>query len=145
MSQYIMDNIKKLNDIIARTERVYHTAAAKLGLSGSVMHILYSVSINGGSCPLAFIINETGISKQTINSALRNMERDGLVYLESHTGRQKAVCLTQEGTLLAQKTAMVLLSAEKEILTGWDKEDFENYIALSQRYLDDISAKVKDL
>lgn len=44
------------------------------------------------------------MTKQTVNSALRRMEGDGLIYLES-AGRGKDVCLTPEGEALVQRTA----------------------------------------
>ena len=66
---------------------LYHEAAVKMGLSDSVQNILYVLCDQGSRCSQSEIGRLTGISRQTINSAIRKLERDGIVYLEQGQGR----------------------------------------------------------
>ena len=61
---------------------LYHEAAVKMGISDSVQNILYVLCEKGGQCLQSKISKLTGISRQTINSAIRKLEKEEIVYLE---------------------------------------------------------------
>ena len=69
---------------------LYHEAAVKMGISDSVMNILYVICEKGDRCLQSEISRLTGISRQTINSAIRKLEKDGIVYLKQGQGRNTA-------------------------------------------------------
>lgn len=86
----------------------------------------------------------SGASKQTINSALRKLEADGIVYLEAVGGRKKKVCLTKKGRQLVQNTVLHLIEIENEIFGGWTDEEKNTYIGLTQRFLSAFKEKSKE-
>ena len=94
---------------------------------------------------LTDIINMTGIPKQTVNSALRKMEGDGYLQLETTQTRRKKVVLTEAGKFLAQKTADQMIRMENEIYASWTEEERQLHLALTQRYLDQLKEKAKEL
>ncbi|MDE6738721.1 MAG: MarR family transcriptional regulator, partial [Lachnospiraceae bacterium] len=97
--------LRRYNYLINEIDAAYHEIASTFGLSGSSMVILYTICDNEGSCLLRDICRNSGISKQTINSALRKLESEGIIYLESAGMKNKKVCLTAHGTLLTAHTA----------------------------------------
>lgn len=129
--------LRRLNHLISETNAAYHEVSVRLGLSDSIMQILYTICAYGDSrrCPLHAIRTQTGISKQTINSALRKLEGEGLVYLEQSGGRHKDVCLTPEGAALAERTVSKIIAAENAVFTSWKPEDVESYLTLTEKYL----------
>ena len=88
MAELMTSELKRLNYLTSEIDAAYHEAARKLGLSDSTMMVLYAACNNGGSCLLSDICKISGTSKQTINSALRKLEADGLIYLEAWTAPQ---------------------------------------------------------
>ena len=76
---------------------LYHEAAVKMGVSDSTMNILYVLCEKGDACLQSEISKLTGISRQTINSAIRKLEKDGIIYLKQGEGRNTIVCLTEKG------------------------------------------------
>ena len=54
---------------------LYHEAAVKTGISDSVQNILYVLCERDGQCLQSEISKLTGISRQTINSAIRKLEK----------------------------------------------------------------------
>ena len=136
---------KRVNHLIGEIDAVYHEIAWKLGLSDSVFEILYTICNYGDSCMLKDIGRNCGLSKQTINSALRKLEKEGIVYLEAVDSRHKKVCLTEEGRSLTRRTAESVIEAENQILASWPQEDVETYIALIRRYLLALQEKAKNL
>lgn len=145
MSDVVSKSLKRLNNIISETDALYHEASFRLGISDSACMILYSICLSGRSCPLSRIVKSTGLNKQTVNSALRKLEKDGMVYLEAADGRSKIVCLTDDGVLLASRTAGKIIEIENEILSSWPEEDIRRYFELSERFLEDLGRKMAEL
>lgn len=88
---------------------LYHEAAVKMGISDSVQNILYVLCEKDGRCLQSEISKLTGISRQTINSAIRNLEKDGIVFLESGKGRNTILCLTEKGEKLRRRKYILYL------------------------------------
>lgn len=138
-------NMKRCNLLTGEIEAAYHEAALKFGFADSTQFILYTICYLGDHCPLSDIVKMTGISKQTINSALRNMESQGLVELVFATPKTKNICLTDKGKELAEGTVIRLMKAEDEIFAGWSDEDVQKYLELTERFLKDFKEKVNHL
>ena len=145
MEGFTTAEMKRFNYLMAETNAAYHEAAWKLGLSDSVMQILYAVCNSGDNCLLADICRLSGISKQTINSALRKMEADGIVYLEKADGKAKRVYLTDRGKTLAENTAVKLIDIENGILASWTREELEQFLELNRKYLVNFKEKIREL
>lgn len=96
-------NIRKYNYMMSEINAIYHGAAVRAGISDSIQSILYAICENGDRCLQSDIYKQTGISRQTINTAIRRLERDKIVYLEQGKGRSKIVCLTDDGKAFADK------------------------------------------
>ena len=145
MKAYSSKDMKRFNHLLGEIEAVYHEMALKFGQSDSVMNILYTICDYGESCPLKEICRRSGISKQTINSGLRKLETEGIVYLEQAGARGKNVCFTEKGKALARDTAIRVIEAENGILASWPKEDVEKYLELTERFLIAIKEKAKEI
>ena len=138
--------LRRCNHLLGETAAVYREVSARLGLSHSVMQILYTVLEGGGvRRPLQEVCVQTGISKQTINSALRKLEAEGCVRLEPAGGRNKDVCLTPEGEALAGRTVARIMAMENAVFASWPEEDVEAYLALLERYLAGFQAQAEGL
>lgn len=137
--------LRRFNQLFAEIEAVYHEMAWKLGLSDSAERILYAICNLGVPCLLSDIVSFSGISKQTINSALRKLKQEGVLRLETIGGRKKQVFLTEEGERLVRQTAMQIIAIENEIYSGWTEEELSLYLALTQKYLSELKEKTKDL
>lgn len=147
MKNSVSKALKRFNYLSAEIGAAYHEMSLKLGLSDSAMQILYAVCDcgDGGVCPLQTICRQTGISKQTINSALRKMETEGVLYLKPTGKKEKTVCLTDKGQHLAQNTAMRMIEAENEIWASWQTEDIEAYLTLTEKFLRAFQQKTTEL
>lgn len=145
MSAYISKEMKRCNYLLGEIDAVYHEMALKLGLSDSAMRILYTICNYGDSCPLQDICRLLGISKQTINSAIRKLEAEGIVYLEPAGAKSKTVCFTEEGKRLAEHTVMQILEAEDAVFASWPREDVNKYLELMENFLVGIKEKSNNM
>lgn len=145
MGNYTTEGMKRLNHLVSETDAVYHEAALRMGMSDSTMQILYILCDRGGDCPLGEICSLSGISKQTINSALRKLEEEGIVYLEGMGGKRKRVCLTDKGRSRTERTVVRLIEIENGILDSWPKAELEQYLGSMERYLTTLKCKMKEI
>ena len=143
MEYHLSRIMKRYNHLLGEINAVYHEMSLRLGLSDSAMIILYTICDVGNSCPLQDICRRSGLTKQTINSAIRKLEGEGMIYLEPSGPRSKDVCLTQAGRQLAGRTSDPLMEVEDEIFSAWGAEEVERYLRLTQRYLEDFRQKSK--
>ena len=95
-----------------------------MGISDSVQNILYVICSKGNQCLQSEISKLTGISRQTIHSALHKLEKDGIVRIEAGQGRNTIVRLTEAGKAFAQEKVYPLF------------EERQNYLKLTQKYRD---------
>ena len=145
MNNCLSNEMKRYNHLVGEINAVYHEISLNLGLSDSAMVILYSICDNGDSCLLQEISRRSGVSKQTINSAIRKLEEEGIVYLKSAGAKNKNVCLTDEGKQLAKHTAIRLIEIENDIFASWEKKDVEKYLELTERFLTSLKEKNESL
>lgn len=145
MNSFTSKDLKHFNHLITEMDAAYHEISLKLGLSDSAMSILYTICNYGESCLLQDICRQSGLSKQTINSALRKLETGNILYLEMAGAKSKRVTLTDAGKALAQKTALQVINTENEIFASWSREDVEKYLELTEDYLTALKEKAKQL
>lgn len=145
MTEYIAEEMKRFNYLTSEIDAAYHEAALKLGLSDSALLILYTICNYGDACLLHDITRLSGISKQTVNSALRKLESEGIVYLEAFCGRKKKVCLTEKGKLFAKGTVCRVIEIENAIFGSWTETERKLYIELTQKYLLSFKDRIKEL
>lgn len=144
MSIHSSASLKRLNHLQCETGVTYHEMSAVFGQSDSTMQILYTICDAGGeSCLLRDICRLTGLHKQTINSALRKLEEEEILFLESVGRKNKRVCLTEKGKELAAQTAGKVIEAENRIFAEWGPEVAEQYLALNERYLECLRKELK--
>ena len=65
--------------------------------------------------------------------------------MEMSGGKNKTVHLTEDGKILAGKTAGRVLAAEDEILASWPQEDVQKYLELTEAYMLALKEKAKHI
>lgn len=134
MKKKALEKLHRINYLGAEMDALYHQASLRLGVSDSVMRALYTVYDNGGTCLLSDIYKQSGISKQTVNSAIRRLESEEILYLEQENGRGKRVYLTEKGKDYVEKNVARLYAAECEIFASWTEEEIDSYICFMEKY-----------
>lgn len=141
MNEKSLNKLRQYNNLVSEINASYHDLSFKLSMSDSAMQVLYSICIYGDSCPLNNICKDSGLSKQTVNSAVRKLESNGFVRMEPINAKTKQVCLTDDGRRLAEKTALIIIGIENDIFSEWQEEEVEKYLMLTKRYLNDFRKK----
>lgn len=144
MESSLCSQMKRFNYLTQEIDKIYHDASFKLGISDSIMQILYTLLSYDRSCTIGDIVT-MGVSKQTVNSSLRKLEKEGYILLEKIDGRKKRVLLTDSGRELAERTALKIIKIENEIFEQWSQEDADNYMRLTVLYCKMLKEKTDAL
>lgn len=145
MEKNYYDRVHRADNLTNELNALYHKVSVKLGVSDSTMLVLYTAYKYGGKCLLRDVYYESGTCKQTINSAVRKLEREGILYLERLNGKTKRVCLTERGTAYAKKTAARMLELENSAFDGWEESEIEQYLSLTGKYVAAFAEQVAKL
>lgn len=140
-----MDEIRRINYLSSEMQMLYHQASLKLGLSDSVSLVLYTIYDRGDGCLLSDVYKDAGISKQTVNSAMRRLEKEKVLSLAPDKGRTKRIWLTQAGRELIQRTVARLASAESHAFDDWSEEEIETHIIHLEKYLESLRMQIKQM
>lgn len=145
MKNTLTEELRRFNYLVGGIDQLYHEAALKLGLSDSAFAVLYTIRGEGKPCPISLICRLAGMSKQTVNSALRKLESDGVIRLKAVDGKQKSAALTDKGIKLTDATAAKVIAAENRIFESWTEQERTEYIRLTQRYLNEFRGEISKL
>lgn len=145
MSPNRSEVIHRINYLTSEMEALYHQSSLKLGITDSVSIVLYTIYDTGENCLLSDIYKKSGISKQTVNSAIRGLEADDILFLEQYTGRAKKIVLTEKGRDYVSKTVAKLYQAEVQAFESWTTEEINTYIHLMAKYVDCFHRQINAL
>ena len=118
--------------------QLYRDVAASFGISESAFNILYAIYLAGEKgIAQRDICVQMCIGKQTVNSSIHKLEREGVVVLKSGPGRRGLLAhLTPVGLELAECTIVPMIEAELAALREFDDRELELSLLLGRRYTD---------
>lgn len=80
------------------------------------------------------------MSKQTVNSSMRNLERQGYLYLEQ-SGRDKHIRLTDKGKQFVEEKIRPVVDMENGAFLEMEPEERAEFIRLSENMWTDSRRK----
>lgn len=84
--------------------------------------------------------------KQTVNSALKNLEAEGYIErLRTDDRRSKPIRLTERGAELAERTVDKVIAAERKSLLDLTEAEQDAFIGLFRQYTDALERHMRDL
>lgn len=124
-----------------RTEKewssIYRKYAAKKGVPESRFQIMYSVYVSVGGITQTDICDGWSAPLQTINSCLKQMEKEGVIalYVDSDNRRKKRVRLTPEGEKIAAELVEPIMQAENASFSALTPAEQAQLLELTKRQL----------
>lgn len=139
---YGVENFSKLYKAFAE---LHHEVALELNVSDSVLTILYTLARIGTGCRQRDISEWSSMSKQTINSSIRKLEKEEILYLGESRGRDKSVELTEKGRRYLRKNILPILKMEERAFALLKEEEQKTLITLAEKYLENLRHEVNGL
>lgn len=127
--------------------QLYRDVATSFGISESAFSILYAIFLAGeNGISQRDICVQMCIGKQTVNSSIHKLEREGVVELKSGSGRRGLLAhLTPVGLEFAERTVAPMVEAELAALREFDDRELELSLLLGRRYTDALRSHFADI
>ena len=118
-----------LNEAWKENANIYRQMAKQMNLTDMAMWALYTLRVEPGEMTQSRMSEFLHEPKQTINSALKKMEADGLITLQSGSNRRtKTIHLTAAG-----ETADRVAETEQQALAQFSEEEADQLFSLLRR------------
>lgn len=134
--------LKAFNKLSKETDIMYHTYAKKCGLSDMAFWILYSMAENETPFTQRDFCREWFFAPQTVNSALKDLEKKDIIFLEPVNKKNKLIKLTENGKEFIGKTILPLMQAECDCFNVFSEEEKKIIFPAIQRYVSALKAKI---
>lgn len=150
MENNLEHQILKFNLLYKRYDYIYRSSARKFDMCELEFMILYALrSFNPvkSKCTQKDLSDILMHPKQSINSALKSLLQKGLVELKSSSDNQrvKYIYLTVKGTERAERTADILIDAEKKAFGSMTEDEREMLLSLFGKLTDLIDEKLSEI
>lgn len=147
MKDRIEEQMAMQNRLYKEQDDLYHSFALAFGLSDSAFWVLYALCESDQTYTQNELCAVWFYSKQTVNSAINLLVKDGYVVLKPIEGtrNRKAVLLTEAGKAFCKKTILPLLDAERRAFARFTNEERTAYLSLWERQLKLLREEAKIL
>lgn len=133
-SQFILT----YNRLYKETDDLYRRLAKHFGMSDSAFWILYILEESKHPITQSELCGALFLSKQTINSALKNLEQSDYIRLTDPSGksRSKYLCLTDAGKALVERTIDSVFQMEERAFHAMTPEQQLGLLELNRLNLE---------
>ncbi|MGN0422380.1 MAG: MarR family winged helix-turn-helix transcriptional regulator [Lachnospiraceae bacterium] len=133
---------QRLNKTYNELSGLYHDISVKLGLSDSESMVMYMLYDTQEPLTQSDIVKATGLSKQTLNSAIRKLEKEEIIILEKLNEKSKKIVMTDKGRILIAQKIKPLVDMEDRVLDSWKEEDRLKYLELIEKFKEQFEEEV---
>lgn len=119
-----------------RISELYHRIAAQNGISDSVVSIFLCLCDETQIHTQNTIAIRMGVPKQTINSAINRLMREGYICLEKMpvARNNKQILLTDEGRQFCERYIVPIMKAEENAYSRLSEQEQEVYISIGIKF-----------
>ena len=144
MQDSMVEKIVVHNRLAKEIDELYQMYAKKSGMSETAFWILYCVRERKEPYTQKELCDLWSYSRQTINSALKNMQAQGLIQLVLAQGnrKNKQIVLPLQGEELVKQVVDPLLQAEKRVFSKMGMDNVERYLQLEHQYLQALREEI---
>ncbi len=144
MGEATIRNLVMYNQLWMELDDLYSDYAKSSGLPECAFWIFYTLYESKDIYTQKDLSEKWSFSRQTVNSALKKLESEGLVRLVPLPGQKKnkQLVLTEEGDVFAQKVIIPIIEAEKNAFGGLGNEEQKMLLCLTQKYLRRLQAEI---
>lgn len=145
MKDPIAAQLAAFNQLYKEMDEIYHVYAKEQGISDTVFWILYSLYENNSSYIQKELCSEWHYPPQTVNSALKSLEKQGIISLETVPGnkKNKLVSLTEHGLTLTRRVIARLTDAERNAILSMTADERRTLLSLTEKYTEFLRRHVR--
>lgn len=140
------DLYRQANRALAGASRAFDAIESRMGISDSALDILLALLDAGDGCLQRDICAYSFLSKQTVNSSVHRLEKQGILRLEQTPGKRGVrVFLTPAGRAFVDRSIAPIHDADVSAFAALSEADQQAFARAAQAYLDNLRERLADL
>ena len=138
--------ITEYNQLLKECNTIYHSAATRLGLSDCAFWILYTLQDEGKTIKQSDISENASMPKQTVNSALKKLEKEGFLSLSRIDGKMgKSIHITKKGTKFVEENIKPIVLAEEKACAIFTEEEKEMFLKVFHVLVERLNKEISNV
>ncbi len=127
-----------------RMNVLYHNYARDAGISDAAFWLMYSLYEKGGPCTQTELCEVWFFAPQTIHSALKSLQKQGLITLglAPNSRKNKQFFFTEAGEQLVKEKIAPLVQAEEHSFLRLDEQERNALLTITQKHIDILEEEI---
>ncbi len=131
----INDRLKQLNGMLCEIDSLYQTLLIAKGVSDGEFVVMIALLSLGEGCLQKQIAETSYMSKKTINSTIKKLEKEGYIKLKAGKYPNMHIYLTPKGIEHIKENIIPIIEVEEHVLDSMSEEEFEHLMLSSSKYI----------
>ena len=131
----INERLKQLNGMLCEIDSLYQALLAAKNISDSEFVVIIAILSLGEGCLQKDIAETSYMSKKTINSTIKKLEKEGYIRLKAGKYPNMHIYLTKLGAKHIKENILPIIDLEENVLNSMSEEEFEKLIIGSTKYI----------
>ncbi len=129
------DRLKQLNSMLCEIDSLYQALLSAKNISDSEFVVINAILSLGESCLQKDIAETSYMSKKTINSTIKKLEKEGYLKLKAGKYPNMHIYLTPRGIEHIKNHIFPIIDVEERVLDSMSEDEFERLIVSSSKYI----------
>ena len=142
MNFEIDDRVKQLNKMLSELDNLYQTMLMANGLSDSEYIVMFAILALGEGCLQKDIAENGFMSKKTINSTIKKLQKEELIKLKAGKYPNMHIYLTTKGKEYIKEKVIPVIETENIVLNSMSSDAFDILVGGYTKYIDRFSELV---
>lgn len=144
MPTIAVDNkLRHINGMLSEISSIYEKLLLSKNVPEGVFIVLSSILDLGEGCLQKQISEISYLNKKTVNSAIKKLQKEGLIELRAGKYPNMHIYLTQEGHDYMINKIIPIIEVERKALELMPSNEFETLIASYGKYIDNFREHVE--
>lgn len=130
-----------------RMNVLYHNYAKEVGISDAALWLMYSLYEKGEPCTQTELCEAWFFAPQTINSALKSLEKQGLITLDlvPNSRKNKQFFFTEAGEKFVKEKIEPLVQAEEQSFLRLEERERNELLTITQKHINILEEKINKI
>ena len=135
------------NQFYNELDEIYHLYAKNHNLSDTALWLLYALHENDVAYTQRQLCTAWHCPPQTLNSALKNLKKQGCIVLKSsqENHKNKLIVLTEKGKEKKKKIISPLILAEQRTFQQLTENEREALLSLTEKYIKILWSEINSI
>ena len=131
----IDERLKQLNSMLCEIDSIYQSLLATKNVSDSEFVVMIAILSLGEGCLQKDIAETSYMSKKTINSTIKKLEKEGYIKLKAGKYPNMHIYFTKQGLKHIENNILPIIDVEEKVLKSMPEDEFERLISGYSKYI----------